>query len=399
MKLIWKLLRRHISIAQFVGFCVADMFGMLIVLLSYQFYNDILPIFTQGDSFLKADYLVVSKRLSAMNSSSSSSGTFSSDETEEIANLSFVKNVGEFTSAAYHVDATMSIAGSDVVRSELFLESIPDRFIDISLDNWHYNEGDELVPIIMPRSYLTMYNFGFARSRSLPKINDGLVGMLDIDLYVNGNNKSAHYKGKVIGFSNRLNTILVPRSFMEWSNKQYAPNDESRPTRLIMEVTNPTDSRLAKYVEDNDYDLSDNNLNAEKTTQFLRLLVMAVMAIGLIISVLSFYTLILSIYLLVQKNNKKLENLLLIGYSPTSVALPYQLLVVGLNLLVLVIVVFALSLLRTYYMDMLITLFPNMPDGSLFHTVFLGSILFLCVSVIDVLVIWHKVKGIRKYRR
>ena len=32
----------------------------------------------------------------------------------------------------------------------------------------------------------------------------------------------------------------------------------------------------------------------------------------------------LSIYLLLQKNTSKLENLLLIGYSPAKVALPYQ---------------------------------------------------------------------------
>lgn len=399
MRLIWKLLRRHISVAQFIGFCIADVFGMLIVLLSYQLYNDILPFFTQGDSFLKADYIVVSKSLNAMHSATSAAGSFDSDEVEEIAELPFVKSVGEFTSAAYHIDATMSIGGSDVVRSELFLESIPDHFIDIPLDNWHYSEGEETVPIILPRSYLTMYNFGFARNRSLPKISEGLVGMLDIDLYISGNGRSGHYKGKVIGFSSRLSTILVPHSFMEQSNKQYAPNAGSRPTRLIMEVDNPTDERLAKYMEDNDYDLSDNNLDAEKTSQFLRLLVMAVMTVGLVISILSFYILILCIYLLVQKNSRKLENLLLIGYSPARVALPYQWLVVSLNLIVFVIVLAALSLLRSQYMGVLEALFPNIPNGTLLHSVALGFALLLCISAIDIIIIRHRINAIRKRRK
>ena len=55
-KLVWKLLRQHISIGQLSGFFLANIFGMLIVLLSVQFYKDVLPVFTQGDSFMKKDY-------------------------------------------------------------------------------------------------------------------------------------------------------------------------------------------------------------------------------------------------------------------------------------------------------------------------------------------------------
>jgi len=46
MNLVWKLLRRHISIPQFVGFFFANLFGMLTVLLGIQFYSDIKTVFT-----------------------------------------------------------------------------------------------------------------------------------------------------------------------------------------------------------------------------------------------------------------------------------------------------------------------------------------------------------------
>ena len=51
-RLVWKLLRQHISVGQLTGFFLANLFGMMIVLLSIQFYQDVLPIFTQGDSFM-----------------------------------------------------------------------------------------------------------------------------------------------------------------------------------------------------------------------------------------------------------------------------------------------------------------------------------------------------------
>ena len=59
--MIWKLLKQHISMSQLVGFFFANLCGMTIVLVGIQFYCDILPVFTQGDSFIKKDYLIISK--------------------------------------------------------------------------------------------------------------------------------------------------------------------------------------------------------------------------------------------------------------------------------------------------------------------------------------------------
>lgn len=99
--------------------------------------------------------------------------------------------------------------------------------------------------------------------------------------------------------------------------------------------------------------------STQKTTYFLRLMVTMVMVVGLVISILSFYILMLSIYLLVQKNSSKLENLLLIGYSPQQVAKPYQLLTIFLNLGVLIIALIAIVFIRAYYMGVISTLFPE----------------------------------------
>ena len=57
MNLVWKLLRQHISIPQFLGFFFANLFGMAIVLLGYQFYRDVVPVFTSEDSFMKSDFM------------------------------------------------------------------------------------------------------------------------------------------------------------------------------------------------------------------------------------------------------------------------------------------------------------------------------------------------------
>lgn len=394
MNLVWKLLRQHISVPQFIGFFFANLFGVMIILFGFQFYNDVVPVFTSGDSFMKNNYLIVSKTIGTANALSGQSNTFANSEIDELKEQKFVSGVGRFTSAAYKVDATMGVKGVNILNSELFLESVPDKFVDVPLDKWQYDEGSKTVPIILPRSYITMYNFGFAQSRSLPKISEGLVGMVDFTLFVHGNGKEGQFKGRVIGFSSRLNSILVPQSFMEWSNKEYSADSDNQPTRLIVEVDNPTDSKVTTYMENHGYDTADNNMDAEKITYFLKLLVSIVMVVGLVISVLSFYILMLSIYLLVQKNSTKLENLLLIGYSPASVALPYQILTLALNLSVLVIALVALVFARNYYLETIAMLFPEISESTMLGSVLLGLALFAIVSLLNIIAIRHKITSI-----
>ena len=399
MKLVWKLLRQHISWPQFVGFFFANLFGMTIVLLGYQLYCDILPIFTANDSFLKADYLVVSKKIGMANALGQQHSGFSKDEIADLQAQPFVKGVGQFTSTAYKAEATMGVSGMKILNSELFFESVPDPFVDVSLDNWHYTPGDSLVPVILPRSYIAMYNFGFAQNHSLPKINEGLVGMIDLHIQVQGKGGQAYFKGKVIGFSSKLNTILVPQSFMTWSNSHFSPDSEMPPSRLILDVTNPADQRIGTYLEEHNYELEDNNLDAEKTTYFLKLMVTLVMGVGVVISALSFYVLLLSIYLLVQKNTTKLQNLLLIGYSPSRVALPYQMLTLALNFAVLVASFSLLLIIRSYYIDIVETLFPDLPSTGVAATLGIGLALFLFVTGINFAILWRKIISIWRHSK
>lgn len=394
--MIWKLLRQHISIPQFVGFALANLFGMLIVMLGYQLYRDVQPIFTSGDSFLRTDYLILSKKVGAAGALGANDNRFSEADIDELSSQPFVRKLGAFSSTEYKVMARMDINGSEVLSSELFFESVPDSFVDIDASKWHYQPGQTEVPILLPRSYMAMYNFGFAQSRQLPKLSDGLVGMINFNLFVATNGYSDRYHGRVIGFSSRLNTILVPQAFIDYTNQRYAPDTKSQPNRLIVDVANAADNNVANYLSQHGYEAEDNNLATEKTTYFLRLMVTIVIAVGIIISVLSFYILMLSVFLLVQKNTTKLENLLLIGYSPQQVALPYQMLTIGLGAVVFFMALAMLAMVRSYYMEILITLFPDIPDGNLLPALACGLSLLVVVSLFNIIAIRNKIVKIWK---
>uniref|UniRef100_UPI001B513066 ABC transporter permease n=1 Tax=Bacteroides sp. TaxID=29523 RepID=UPI001B513066 len=327
MNLVWKLLRQHISIGQLAGFFLANLFGTIIVLLSLQFYKDVVPMFAQGDSFMKKEYLIATKKISTLGSFAGKSNAFTKADMDELKAQPFTKSVGGFTPSQFKVSAGLGMEEAGIrLSTEMFFESVPDEYVDVSLEKWHFDESTHTIPIIIPRNYLNLYNFGFAQSRSLPKLSEGLMSLIQMDIVMRGNGRVEQYKGNIVGFSNRLNTILVPQSFMTWANQTFAPDAEAQPSRLIVEVKNPADAGIAKYFQQKGYETEDGKLDAGKTAYFLQLIVAIVLGVGLFISVLSFYILMLSIFLLWQKNSTKLEALLLIGYSMARVALFYQLL-------------------------------------------------------------------------
>lgn len=394
-RFIGRLLRQHISKWQLIGFFFANLFGMVIVLLSIQFYRDIAPVFTQGDSFMKKDYIIATKKVSTLGNLAGRSNTFSSSEIEELRKQAFTREVGVFTSSQFSVSAGLSMEGSGIQMSTaMFFESVPDEYVDIKLDKWHFDESNPAIPIIIPRNYLNLYNFGFAQSRNLPKLSEGVMGLIQMDVVLRGNGEVKQYKGHIVGFSNRLNTILVPQTFINWANKRFAPHTQAEPSRLIVEVKNPADAAIATYFQQKGYETEDGKLDAGKTAYFLNLLVGIVLAIGLLISALSFYILMLSIFLLLQKNTTKLESLLLIGYSPRQVALPYQALTIWLNLFVLILSVCIVLILRSFYITPISLLLPQLDTGSILPVVAIGALLFIAVSWINITAIKRKVNSL-----
>ena len=393
MSLVWKLMRRHISLGQLAGFFFANLCGMVIVLLSIQFYQDVAPLFTEGDSFMKKDYIIVSKKVSTLGSMVGKSSQFTAEEIDELKAEEFTKGVGEFTPSQFKVSAGVGMEQLGLnLSTAMFFESVPDAYVDVNLDEWHFEPGQEEVPIIIPRNYLNLYNFGFAQSRGLPQISEGVINMMNLDVRISGGGRRDTYRGRIAGFSNRLNTILVPESFMTWANVHYGEGGVRRePSRLIVEVDNPTDDRIARFFRERGYETEDDKLDAGKTTWFLKVVVGIVLSVGLLISVLSFYILMLSIYLLLQKNTTKLENLLLIGYGPHRVALPYQTLTIGLNAVVLLLSVCVVMWVRTLYLDVVEKMFPSLDAGGCWVMIAVGLLLFVAVSFFNVVAIRKKV--------
>ncbi|WP_419511347.1 ABC transporter permease [Alistipes sp.] len=395
MTLLWKLLRCHLSIAQTVGFALAGLVGMTIVLAALQAYRDVLPVFNAPDSFMQGDYLVLSKRVGALQTLGLGSSDFTSAELDELKAQPFVRDAGAFTPADYRVKGTVGAGGVEF-STYLFFEAVPDRFLDVGTEQWKYEPGDREIPIIIPRNYLNLYNYGFARSQGLPQISEGIFRRVSLGIDIAGNGRTERFRGRIVGLSNRLNTILVPESFIRWSNGQFGQGSEKQPSRVIVETDRAAGAAVSDYLARKGYEVEGDRRDDAKAARLLRLAAGGVGGVGLVFSAMSFYILMLSVFLLLQKNSGKMENLLLLGYAPARVALPYQLLTLGLNLCVLLAALPLLWLVRGWYLPELAVLQEGYSPAGVGVTVLCGAALAALLSLFNAIAIRRKIDSLNR---
>ena len=351
--LLSKLLRKNVSSMQLGGSAIANLIGLIIVGIALQFYLDLRPIFNDEESFVKSDYLVVTRKVTGMDALMGGS-EISEAEVADIEAQPWVRRVGRFTASDYEVRAAVALGSSGAaMTTQLFFESIPAEFLDVNSAEWRFDERNPVIPVIVSKDYLSLYNFGFAAAQGMPQISEGMAGMIPLQFTISGNGLSQSFSGRIVGFSARVNTILVPEEFMHWSNSRFGSGSAAGASRLIVEVNAPGDIKIEQYIADHNFEVAGDKANSNKAGYLFTIAVSVVAAVGVLISLLSFFVLILSIMLLLQKNTKKLQDLLQLGYTPMQVSGYYIRLVLRVNDAVLILALVLIFVARLIYLPML----------------------------------------------
>lgn len=390
MRLIWKLLRKHISVFELAIFFVANLIGMAVILAGVQVYSDVRPLLSGEQSLIGNDYMIITRPVERVGSSAL---TFSAEDIEELRGEEFVIDLGVFASSQYEVNGSIMFNGRRL-STMMFFESVPDNFIDVESKEWRFRPSDREIPIIIPRNYLNLYNFGFSQTQNLPQITEDIIKRVELGIELEGNGRRGVYTGRVVGFSDRLNTILVPMEFMEWANSIYATTVSDEATRLILEVENPGAPEVIEYLSEKGYVAEDKPSESSKALFLLKVSIAVIVFIGLLFSLLSIAILTLSIYLLLQKNIDKLKTLVFIGYTPRYVALPYILMTVVLNLSVWTLSVIAVSFAQDVYMGYLSDVSGVELVSSPIVSIVVGLSIAVVVILFNTWIIQHKIKQI-----
>ena len=392
--LIWRLLRKHISLFELAIFFIVNLIGMTVIIGGVQLYSDVKPVMSGESRLIGSDYLVITRPVERVGSGGK---RFSGDDIAALQAQEFIEDVGAFTSSQYEVYGSIMFGGRKL-STMLFFESVPDDFIDILPKEWGYNDGNTMIPIILPRNYLNLYNFGFSSTQQLPQITEDVIKRVELGISLRGNGLIENYSGRVVGFSDRINTILVPEQFMTWANGRYGDGANEEATRLIIEVDNPADPELIAYIEGNGYEIENKPAESSKAMYILKVCIVIIVCIGVVFSLLSLIILTLSIYLLLQKNITKLENLVLIGYTPARVALPYNLLTLALNLSIWVISSVVVIIAQRLYIGYISQMAGCELTASPMVAIGVGGLFTAVIIAFNIFIINRKIREISRKR-
>ena len=185
---------------------------------------------------------------------------------------------------------------------------------------------------------------------------------------------------------------------MVWANSRYGEGENKEATRLIIEIDNPADPELAAFIEANGYEIENKPAESSKAMYILKVCVVIIVCIGVVFSLLSIIILTLSIYLLLQKNISKLENLVLIGYTPQHVALPYNLLTLTLNISIWAISSVVIVVAQRLYMSYISQMAGCELSSSPMVAIGVGALFTMLIIAFNFYIINRKIKEISRKR-
>ncbi|MCH2195905.1 hypothetical protein [Kordia sp.] len=315
--MISDLLHKQIRFSQLLFFALTSSLGLGILLVVFQLFVDTQSLFGSSNDLLGNQTVIISKAIGKDNA-------FTEEEIETLKQQDFVKKVGSFTNGTYRVQGSVSLLGMGGMSTDMFLESVSDRFIDVQDENWKWSPESRRVPVIIPKNYIDLYNYGFAPGAGLPQINQKVISQIPIKLSLTGSSKRKMYDAYILATSEKINTILVPKSFLEYTNQVLSPDIEVKISRVIMEVTNPSDPKLLDFFEKNNYQYFQSELLSSRISYFLQLVLAIVLGIGILITALSITLVITNINLLILKNKQTICQLYFLGFSRKQIASVYH---------------------------------------------------------------------------
>ncbi len=388
--IVSRLLSKNISIPQIVGYAVANLVGLAIVLIGIQFYNDARALINgRGEDGLR-DYLVVSK---TVNHVSYNHVSFSAEEIAHLQQQPWVASIGAFESAGFSVMASVDFSGQSM-STLMFLESVPDEYLDVELSSWQWDEQERIIPIIISKDYLALYNYGFASSMGMPQLSEGIISSIPITLTLSGNGRCDDYEAYIVGYSSRLNTLLVPYDFLQWANARYATPRvaQEEPSRLIIKTTTPGDPAINDYLTEHGYVVAGDKVDNSRLSYILSIITAVVVGVGAVISALALFILLLSVYLLIEKNKEKLRDLMLLGYTPQQVSRQYCLLVVLINAAVLFMAIAIVLWVSSLWRAMLASMGVAVAGYGVMLA--LAVVIVVAITIINIVVIRRRCRAI-----
>ncbi|HJY21689.1 MAG TPA: FtsX-like permease family protein, partial [Hanamia sp.] len=123
-----------------------------------------------------------------------------------------------------------------------------------------------------------------------------------------------------LALTDRINSILVPKSFMNWSNMRFSGDTLMHASRVYIKTKDANDPQLISYLDQQNYHLNKDKIKFSRIKSILQNIVSALGVFGILVIVLALMLFSFYLQLMMARSKDNLRLLLTLGYSPKWLA-------------------------------------------------------------------------------
>ena len=296
--------------------CIGTVLLLFSVLIWWNF-RELLYGKKQNDS-LGATFLVIGKKVTQENMGDPKATVYSKEEIDSVKIAPQVQDAGIIT--ANRFPAYVVMGGRLELATELPLESVPDHFIDNLPQEWKWTPGSTDLPIIVSSQFLDIYNYKFAPGQGLPQLSEASVKAIGLRLKVGGDNGET-FIAHVVGFSDRISSVLAPQSFIDYGNEKYSKQGmNAAPSQLIIKAGDLSDLKFVSFLQRHNYTTNTENLRWSRVRAIAEVVSAATGILAILLLGIGALVFVLFIELTISRSRQSITLLQQIGYSAGDIS-------------------------------------------------------------------------------
>jgi hypothetical protein len=295
----------------YIGLCV----GVLLLLCSIQMYVNLQQLLRKSATRKNGyDFIPIRKQVTNETMGKPELNMFSMEEAEELRRQPFIDGAAPLVANNFRLQ--LSAGRLIEFQTDFFIEAIDNDFIDTVPSSFTWQDGQPTVPLIVSSDFLEIYNV-FAPGYNLPQVSESTISSLGLTItcFDRQQNEITFY-AKIVALSDRINSILVPKSFLDWGNTNFGIKPVTKASRIYIKTKDANNPDLLSFLEKKNYLVNKDKTRFGRVKQVLQGVFTSLGAFGLIVVVLALMLFSFYLQLLIARSKDNLRLLLTIGYSP-----------------------------------------------------------------------------------
>jgi hypothetical protein len=351
-------------------------------LISSVHYLEKINQYGEDSEILGKNTLILQKKVTSASTMGLTKTDFSEQEISKMKLESFIEDVKPVISNNFRVWFETNDPYVPTFKSDVFIQAVSKEFLDVKSDKWHWKEGEQFVPMIMPRDFLVMLNT-FMNASGIPQVSDDLAMKLKFRLRISDGQKDEWVDTKIIGFTNEIASILVPENFMEYATMKFAHGDPGKITQIMVAGKEGEFGKLETHMNEHGLESKNSQVVVSRLKSIVGTLFAVILVISIVAVCASGLVLIQYMQLVLSHNKYEVRTLLRLGMHPTAITKTFF----RYFLIVFIIVLaagFSFFLLLKYFVDEIFQtggIYMNEQISFLaFTSIFLTFIIFAMAS-------------------